>query len=120
VSRRPDEDLRGLFAAARRADEEKAPPFRRVLEGGAGRRFAQPRWIGWACAVACGAVAVAISTWSLHRPPEIPPGRIEAWTPPTEFLLDASFTELFDTVPTLLKPVPDYSPLLAQEKGTKP
>ena len=122
----PDDDLRRLFAELRRTDEANAPTFRRLLEGGARRRFAAHRRSGWTFATGLAAaatiVAVALSTWSLHRPPR-PPGpssdRIETWRPATEFLLDASFTDLLDTVPALPQPVPDYSSLLTREKGPR-
>jgi hypothetical protein len=119
MNRPPDDDLRGLFDEARRADEEKAPPFRRVLERGSARRFATPRRIGRALAVGAASILIVISARMLHRSPPIPVGRIETWKPPTDFLLEAAFTELFDTIPELPKPVPDYSLLLAKEKGDK-
>lgn len=122
MNRPDDDDLRGLFERARRADEEKAPPFRRVLGRGETRRHSRPVWIGRAFAVAATAVTVivvVISARSLHRPQEIPQARIETWKAPTDFLLEASSTELFDSLPTLSNPVPDYSPLLTNEKGSK-
>lgn len=118
MNRPPDDDLRRMFAEARRADEEKAPAFRGVLDRGIARRSAKHPRIAWSL-VAAAAIVVVISIWSLHRSPKIPPGRIETWKPPTEFLLAASTTKLFDAMPTLANPVPDYSPLLAKEKGRK-
>ena len=69
------------------------------------------------------AVVVVIGVRGLRRPPEIPPARIEArietWKAPTDFLLEPSFTEPLNAVPTLAEPVPDYSSLLAESKGRK-
>ena len=116
-----DDDLRGLFDEARRADEGKAPPFRRFLERDVPRR-ASSGWTGRVLAVAATAVTaivVVLSAGSLHRPQETPQARIETWRAPTDFLLEASSMELFSTTPALSKPVPDYSPLLANEKGSK-
>jgi len=119
MSRPPnDDELRGLFREARRADEEAAPPFRRVLQRRPTLRFAGSGWIGRAFAVAA-AVVLAIAAVTLRRSPEIPADRIETWKPPTDFLREGAFTELFDTTPTLPEPVPDYSLLLANEKGDK-
>ena len=120
MSQPPDDDLRGLFEEARRADEGKAPPFRRVLERGAARRSASPRF-GRALAVAAAAVAaivVVISAPGFRRPRETASGRIETWRPPTDFLLETSSSELFHTIPALPDPPPDYSTLLAKEKGS--
>lgn len=119
MSRPSDDDLRRIFAAARRADEEQAPAFRRVLERGAAHRPAKPARIARALVAAAGAAVIVIAVWSRHRAPEIAVARVETWTPPTQFLLEASFTKLFDTMPTLANPVPDYSPLLTKEKGRK-
>jgi hypothetical protein len=118
---RPDDDLRRLFEETRRSDEEKAPPFRRVLERDLSRR-PSPGWTVRVLAAAAAAVmviAVVISARSLHRPQEISQARIETWKAPTDFLLEPSFTELFDSVPTLSNPVPDYSALLTKRKGNK-
>lgn len=121
MNRRDDDDLRGLFDEARRADEKKAPPFRRVLGRDVSRRPSSG-WTGRILAAAAAgvtAIVVVVAARSLQRPQEIPTARIETWTPPTDFLLEGSFTELFDTLPALSKPVPDYSPLLTNEKGSK-
>jgi len=120
MSRPPnDDELRGLFREARRADEEAAPPFRRVLQRRPTLRFAGSGRTGRAFAVAAAAVVIVIAAMTLRRSPEIPADRIETWKPPTDFLREGAFTELFDTTPTLPEPVPDYSLLLANEKGDK-
>jgi hypothetical protein len=118
MNRAPDDDLRELFDEARRADEQKAPPFRRILQSRAPAAFAPSRRIARALAVAAAATAVVILARSPRRPPGAPPDHIESWKAPTDFLLGASFTALFDTVPNLTPPVPDYSPLLEEEKGS--
>ncbi len=127
MSRDPDDELRRLYGALRQADEESAPPFRRVLERGAGRPIAEPRRFSrpWTTGIATiGAAALfatfLFSTWNLHRPSTIPTASIETWQPATDFLLDPSFDDLLDTVPELPRPVPDYSTLLTEEKGHTP
>ena len=110
-----DDDLRRLFDESRCADEEGARSFRRVLER---ERAAGPAplRIGRIAAAAAAVAIFAISLRFIHRPPETRTGRIEAWEPPTDFLLEASFTDLYDTTPPLPGAVPDYAPLLATEK----
>lgn len=119
---RPDDgDLREIFERARRDDEANAPPFRRLLERDVSRRPSSS-WTGRVLAAAAAgvtAIVVVVAALSLHRPQEKPSARIEAWKPPTDFLLEGSATELFDTLPTLSRPVPDYSPLLENEKGSQ-
>lgn len=121
MTRPEDGSLREIFERARRADEEKAPPFRRLLERQVSRR-ASSSWTGRVLAAAAAGVAaivVVVAARSLHPPQEKPAARIESWKPPTDFLLEGSSTELFDTLPTLSRPVPDYSPLLENEKGSR-
>lgn len=120
MNRPPDDDLHALFDEARRADEEGAPPFRRVLEPQVARKFARPRWMGRPFAAAAAAVVVAILVRTFHRLPETPRPGVETWKPPTDFLLEASFTNSLDETPMLPEPVPDYSRLLEKEKGSKP
>ncbi len=112
----PDDDLRRLYVGSRRADEAEAPPFRDVLgrpprrvRGGAGRALA---------AVAALVLLVA-GARLLSRAPE--PARTDAgaWTAPTDFLLESPYAGLWDTTPALVEPVPDYSPLLRDEKPSK-
>ena len=114
-----DEDLRRLFEKRRTVDEEKAPPFRKLLERG--RSGARPARIGPAGLVtaAAAALALAVSLALLHRTPP-PAVRIEDWRAPTDFLLDVSYPNLLDTTPVPPEAVPDYSLLLATEKGTTP
>ena len=90
-----------------------------MLEGR--RPLAKRSRIGWGLAVAAGAVAFAISTWTLRemQPRPMQFGRIEEWKPATEFLLKVSSSAVFDTLPALPQPVPDYSPVLTQEKGSR-
>jgi len=111
-----DEDLRRLFGERRASDEEKAPPFRNVLErgrsGARATRMGRARLIMAAAAVLIFAVSLAL----FHRRPQ-PEIRIGDWRAPTDFLLEASYPDLFDTTPALLEAVPDYAPLLANEKG---
>jgi hypothetical protein len=113
-----DEDLRGLFEERRTLDEEKAPQFRKVLERG--RSGARPAGIGPVRLVTAAAaiVALAVSVALLQRPQ--PAIRIEDWKAPTDFLLEAPYPDLLDTMPALPEAVPDYSRLLATEKGTTP
>ncbi|HEY0780827.1 MAG TPA: hypothetical protein VGE98_00115 [Thermoanaerobaculia bacterium] len=121
MTQRSDDDLRARFAALRRADEAGAPPFLRVLAGRPRRSAARPRRTAWSLALGAAAVAaLAISPWLLRRSPEVSPGRIETWKPATGFLLDTPSSALYDTLPTLPQPVPDYSPLLNGEKGNTP
>jgi len=121
VSRDPDDDLRRLLGEARQKDERAAPPFRRILELHRAARPGTPRRIRWIVVATVGAAIVAgvLSTHRLPSRSEASLGRIEAWRPPTAFLLETSFRGLFDTTPTLARPVPDYSPLLAREKGNR-
>ncbi|MGZ5380640.1 MAG: hypothetical protein ACXWFQ_02160 [Thermoanaerobaculia bacterium] len=111
-----DEDLRRLFEERWTSAEEKAPPFRKLLERG--RSDARPARVGPVRFVAAAAaiLALAASVALFRRPqPAIP---IEDWKAPTDFLLEAPYPDLLDTKPALLEAVPDYSPLLATEKGT--
>jgi hypothetical protein len=116
---RPDDDLKKLFEEARRESEGAAPPFRRVVERRPARSPVIPRPIRLALAGAAAVVVVVIGVRSFRRPPEIPLARIETWRAPTDFLLEPSFTDPFNTLPTLAAPVPDYSSLLAETKGRK-
>lgn len=113
-----DEGLRRLFEERRTSNEEKAPPFPRFLERG--RSGARPARIGPASLVTAAAAifALAVSVALLYRRPQ-PATRIEDWKAPTDFLLEASYPDLLDTTPVLPEAVPDYSPLLAKEKGSK-
>jgi hypothetical protein len=113
-----DEDLRRLLEERRTTNEEQAPPFRKLLERG--RSGARPARIGPAGLVTAAAatLALAVSLALLHRRPQ-PATRIEDWKAPTDFLLEASYPDLLDTTPVLPEAVPDYSPLLAKEKGSK-
>lgn len=115
MSPRGDDDLGPLFEKARRRDEKGAPSFRRVLDR-VRAPHAAPLRIGRAAAAAFALVVLAISLKIGLRARETRPNRIEAWKPPTDFLLEASFTELFDTTPLMPDAVPDYAPLLAREK----
>jgi hypothetical protein len=114
-----DDDLRRLFEERRTSSEEKAPPFHDLVERG--RSVPRPARIGFPTLAAAGSaiVAVAISLALFHRRPE-PAIGIGEWKAPTDFLLDASYPDLLDTTPALLEAVPDYAPLLATQKGTKP
>lgn len=114
-----DEDLRRLFEERRTTDEEKAPPFRKLLERG--RSGARRARIGPAGLVTAAAATVALagSLALLHRRPQ-PAISIEEWRAPTDFLLDASYPNVLDTTPAPPEAVPDYSLLLATEKGTTP
>ncbi|MCM3874868.1 MAG: hypothetical protein NEA02_00465 [Thermoanaerobaculia bacterium] len=112
-----DEDLRRLFEERRISDEEKAPPFRMLLtRGRSGPRLAP---IGPARLVAAAAaiLAVAVSLSLFRRQPAV---RVGDWKAPTDFLLEAPYPGLLDSTPTLPEAVPDYSLLLATEKGTTP
>jgi hypothetical protein len=115
-----DEDLRRLFEERRTSGEEKAPPFRGFLERGRsdGTRPARIRLAGLVTAAAA-ILALAVSLTLFHRrPPLAIP--IEEWKAPTDFLLEASYPDLLDTMPAPPEAVPDYSLLLATEKGTTP
>jgi hypothetical protein len=118
VSPAGDDDLRRLFEERRTADEGKAPPFRKLL--GRGRSGARPARIGPAglATAAAATLALAVSLALFHRSPQ-PAISIEEWKAPTDFLLDFSYPSLLDTIPAP-EAVPDYSLLLATEKGTTP
>lgn len=112
-----DEDLRRLFEERRTSGEMKAPPFRKFLER---RRSGAPRaWTGpprlVMAAAAIFAFAVSLALFVRRPQPDIGIGE---WKAPTDFLLEAPYTDLLDTTPVLLEAVPDYAPLLATEKGT--
>src|SRR5260221_1820603 len=109
-----DDDLRPLFEETRRADEKGAPPFRRVLERMRAVRAA-PLRIGRAVAAAAAVLVFAIALKLARHAPEPPRVGVEAWKPATDFLLEASFTDLFDSTPALPGVVPDYAPLLQKE-----
>ena len=111
-----DEDLRRLFEKRRISGEEMAPPFRKLLERE--RSGARAARIGTARLVAAGAaiLAVAVSLALFHRGPQLT--GIGEWKAPTDFLLEVSYPDLLDTSPVLLEAVPDYSLLLATEKGS--
>lgn len=111
-----DEDLRQLFEERRTSREEKAPPFRKVLERGGSAARLNRIGAGRLVMAAAAIVALAVSLTLLRRTsPDI---RIGDWKAPTDFLLEASYPDLLDTTPALLEAVPDYSSLLATEKGT--
>ena len=120
--KRPDDDLRQLFLEEKRTDEERAPSFERVLARAPSGRFSgsrrNPRVLA-AAAAAAAVVAAAIFVPSLRRTPEAPPARIETWKAPTDFLLERTSPEVFETIPALSSPPPDYAPLLDREKGSK-
>jgi hypothetical protein len=113
-----DDDLRRLFDEARRADEEKAPPFRIVL-GRPGSRARVERIPLGILAAAAAILAFAVSL-ALFRPEPPAPIRIADWRSPTDFLLAPPYPDLFGSPPSLPEPVPDYSPLLASQKGVTP
>ncbi len=122
MSEHPDDDLRRLFEEARRADEGSAPPFERLMERERRGRPEALRRIGRLLAAAAAILVLAIAVRLLYRvppPSSAPVGQtpsgIEAWTPPTSTLLRVPFTDLYDSTPVLLEPVPDYSSLLAKE-----
>lgn len=114
-----EEDLRRLFEERRTTAEEKAPSFRRLLERGrSGARRARIGPPGFVAAAAA-TLALAVSLALFHRGPQ-PAIRLEEWKAPTDFLLDVSYPNLLDTTPAPPEAVPDYSQLLATEKGTTP
>jgi hypothetical protein len=119
MSQRPDDDLRALFAESRRAEEETAPSFRRVLGRSSPARPSGGRWVVRTLAAAAAVIVAVASIRSVRRSPETSPARIETWAPPTDFLREPPFAGLLDTTPTLPESVPDYSPLLTKEKGIR-
>jgi hypothetical protein len=113
-----DKDLQRLFEERRTSAEENAPPFRKLLERGRSRartsRAGPVRFVAAAAAI----LALAVSVVLFRRPQ--PAILIEDWKAPTDFLLESPYPDLLVTRPAPLEAVPDYSPLLATEKGTKP
>ncbi len=99
------------------SDEKEAPPFRGLLEsqrsGARPARRVVPRLV--VAAAAIFVVALSLALFSRRPRPDIDIGE---WKAPTDFLLEASYPDLFDTTPPLLEAVPDYAPLLKTEKGS--
>ena len=97
-------DLRQAFAALRREEAEKAPPFDGVLTAAQlrrGRHRLVPVLAGLAASVA--AIVIAVVAVAVRQPPSTPPraGRIEQWTAPTDFLLRTPGREILDTTPRI-------------------
>ncbi|MGE0439702.1 MAG: hypothetical protein AB7L66_00390 [Gemmatimonadales bacterium] len=93
-----DDDLRELFAEARRRDSAWIPSFERV-RGGTARRPAGRR-IGWLAALAVTASAVAGVVW-YERQPAVPAAATVDLRMPTDFLLDVLGAETLETVPSI-------------------
>jgi hypothetical protein len=112
-----DEDLRRLFEERRISDEKRVLPFRiffgRRRPDAHIARIRPARLVAATAAIL--AVAVSVSLFHRRAKPDIGIGE---WKAPTDFLLEASYSDLLDTTPVLPEAVPDYAPLLATEKGT--
>jgi hypothetical protein len=96
-------DLREAFAALRREDAEKAPPFEAVLAGAGaarGRRGLAPL-LGGLAAVSVSATLFAVLTVRRSAPTPPPMASIEQWTAPTDFLLRTPGHEILETVPRI-------------------
>lgn len=111
-----DEDLRRLFGDSRASREDAAPPFHELVERGRSRtgpaRVRLPGLVLTATAILVFAASLAL----LHRRPQ-PGTGIWEWKAPTDFLLETSYPDLLDATPAVLEAMPDYAPLLANEKG---
>jgi hypothetical protein len=98
-----DRDLSRAFAALRREDAERAPPFDAVLtmaELRRGRRRLRPRL----AAIAAGLMAVIGLVVLSSRPPAPALPRaasVEQWTAPTDFLLRTPGCEILETAPRI-------------------
>ena len=96
-----DQDLREAFAAARRADAERVPPYRRVRRG---NLAAGPHRVRLWPAVAMGAVLAAAGILVFRRHVEDPAVMLQRIGPlrsATDFLLDVNGAEFLKTVPTI-------------------
>ena len=108
-----DRELARMFREVRREDEASAPGFRQILARGRADRHSsrRPRLLV-AAAVALSAI-VLIGVLLSRRPPapEAPEGSIALgdWRAATDVLLRTPGGDLFDSVPILPAPIPDYS-----------
>ena len=100
-----DADLRAAFAALRSEEGVNAPSFEEVL--GAATRGAVRRRRPWLVPALTGTIAAAalvVAVMAVRHPPDprIPAGPgIEAWTAPTDFLLETPGRDLLETVPRI-------------------
>ena len=108
-----DRELARLFRESRLADEAWAPGFRQILARAPGdARSARRPYLFAAVALALVAAVTLVGALLLRRPPAADLGRaiaLEDWRPSTDALLRMPDQELFDSLPELPGPVPDYS-----------
>lgn len=113
-----DSDLREAFRAARAAERASATPFRRVLEGRAGR----PRKLSRVPGLLLVGGALAVAGVVLFGRPEAPVSELDlarqvmAWRSHTDFLLPANAAGLLSFVPRIGE-APAGSPLQALDPG---
>jgi len=96
-----DQDLRGRFAALRRAEEQQAPDFALLLRPRQHSSRGRARW--WVAAT-CMVMVLAAIAWQRttgRRPQEISVVSISEWKAPTDFLLETPGRELLRTVPQI-------------------
>ena len=100
-----DADLRAAFAAVRSEESAKAPSFEAVLRAasrGAMRRrrpWLVPALSGTIAAAALIAAVIAVTRAPEPRIPAV--ASIEAWTAPTDFLLETPGHDFLETVPRI-------------------
>jgi hypothetical protein len=100
-----DADLRAAFAALRREEGAHAPSFEAVLRGAARGAVRRRRpWLVPALTGTIAAAALVMAMIAVRHPPDprIPAGAgIEAWTAPTDFLLETPGRDFLETVPRI-------------------
>jgi hypothetical protein len=100
-----DELLRSAFDSLRRADRERVPSFRSVLQ----RPRQRSRPFGLALAACALLLVIAASIVLLRRPQTTAVANIDlTWRGPTDFLLDTPGRELGRDLPRIAAPVPNY------------
>jgi hypothetical protein len=115
-----DADLRQAFAALRREDAEKAPPFADLLADApaeVGHRGRRLRWGVGGLLVAASLLAAVIVRVAARRPEPTPApmASVQQWAAPTAFLLKTPGHEILETVPRI-----GSRPPLALPEGEAP
>lgn len=120
----PDRELGRMFREVRHADEASAPGFRQILARGRTDRGSsrQPRLLAAVAVALTAMVIIGVLLWK--RPPVTqapePSIALGDWRAATDVLLRTPGGELFDSVPALPGPVPDYSSFAGVSKPRDP